>query len=308
VETVFAGYLLVEVAPPWRYDVGESNRFPQGLWDAVKEAWNTAAIEKFTALMPDPEYSREGHTRVLYFRRPRGALFASYEKGEYVVPEGEVVALVKALAKERDGFGRFARYKEDTSSMRDPLVCTHGSHDLCCGSFGYPLYEELRRTYVARPEARLRVWRTSHLGGHRFAPILVDLPEGRYWGRLEGPENLENLVFRNGPASDLRPYYRGWAGLSGRFEQIAEREILALKGWGWTRYPKAGEVLEADEEGDHAEVRIEYQNTDGVLGAYEATVETKDRVETLLNSGTEPLREAQRYVVSRLEKVTARRK
>ena len=34
--TPFTGYLLVEVAPPWKYDVGESRRFPEGLWEAVK--------------------------------------------------------------------------------------------------------------------------------------------------------------------------------------------------------------------------------------------------------------------------------
>ena len=68
----FTGYLLVEVAPPWKYDVGESRRFPEGLWEAVKGLWDASIVEKLTAIMPDPEYSREGHTRVTLLRKPSG--------------------------------------------------------------------------------------------------------------------------------------------------------------------------------------------------------------------------------------------
>jgi hypothetical protein len=302
--TPFAGYLLVEVAPPWKYDVGESRRFPEGLWEAVKGVWDAGIVEKFTAIMPDPEYSREGHTRVILLRRPSSPYFATYEKEEYLAPEGEVVALVEALAKEPDGPSRFVCYREDDPRVRDILVCTHGSHDLCCGRFGYSLYEELRQEYAAASEGRLRVWRTSHLGGHRFAPNLIDLPEGRYWGHLK-PESLENLILRNEPVSEMRRFYRGWAGLSGKFEQIAEREILVREGWEWIGHLKRGRTLAVDEEESRAEVRIDYTAREGsVSGTYEATVEGSGSVMTLASSGTGALEEARQYHVSRLEGVT----
>ena len=300
--TPFTGYLLVEVAPPWKYDVGESRRFPESLWEAVKGLWEAGVVEKFTAIMPDrDEYSREGHSRAILLRRPTGSFFASYQKEDYLVPEDELVPLVEALS-EPERSSRFGRYGEDTSHVRDILVCTHGSHDVCCGRFGYPLYQELRQEYAAASEGKLRVWRTSHMGGHRFAPNLIDLPEGRYWGRMRS-EDLENFVTRSGPASDLRGFYRGWAGLGGEFEQIAEGEAFSREGWGWTEYPKAGEVIEVDEEGERAEVRIEYRTPDGSSGAYEATVEAVGSVATLLDSGTEALQEVRQYGVSRFEQV-----
>jgi hypothetical protein len=302
--TPFTGYLLAEVTPPWKRDIVDSRRFLEALREAVERVRNVGVVDKFTGLLPDPEYSREGHIRILYFRRPP-ELFAAYEKEEYVVPENEAVSLVEALA-DPDRSSRFARYREDLPHIRDLLVCTHGSRDVCCGRFGYPIYEELRRRYTTGSEGGLRVWRTSHLGGHRFAPNLMDLPEGRYWGRLES-EVLENLVFRDGTVSEHRRFYRGWAGLRSKFEQIAEREAFVREGWEWTGYLKAGEVLEEDE--DHAEVRIEYQSPYGcVSGAYEATVEAAGSVMTLSNSGTEPLQEARQYRVSRLEKVPSRNK
>jgi hypothetical protein len=298
--TPFGGYLLVEVAGPWGYDVGQSRDFPEGLWEAVMGLWDAGIMEKFTAVMPDREYSREGHSRAILLRRPGDSFFASYQKEDYLVPEDELVPLVEALS-EPEGPSRFARYGENTSHVRDVLVCTHGSHDVCCGRFGYSLYKELRQEYTAASEGKLRVWRTSHLGGHRFAPNLIDLPEGRYWGRMR-PEDLENFVMRKGSVSELKEFYRGWAGLGGEFEQIAEGEAFAREGWEWVEYPKAGEVVEADEDGERAEVRIEYRTPDGASGAYEATVEAVGSVETLMSSGTGELKEARQYGISRFEK------
>ena len=297
----FVGYLGIEVAPSWKHDVTESPRFPEGLREAVKRAQDAGVIGKFTALFPDPVYSRVGYARALYLHKPPGP-FVAYDKSEYAVPEGEIVPLVEALAEGQDGLSRFERYEEDTSRVRDILVCTHGSHDACCGKFGYPVYETLRYGYAGASKRQLRVWRTSHIGGHRFAPTLIDFPEGRYWGHLE-PEALEKLVLRKGPVSELGRFYRGLAGLSGKFEQIAEREIFMREGWEWTRYLKSGKTLEADETEDRAEVRIEYATPSGNTGAYEATVEANGTVMTLSNSGSDPLQEAKQYRVSRLERV-----
>jgi hypothetical protein len=297
----FVGYLGIEVAPSWNHDVTESPGFPEGLREAVKRAQDAGVIGKFTALFPDPVYSREGYARALYLHKPPGP-FVTYDRSEYAVPEGEIVPLVEALAEGQDGLSRFERYEEDTSRVRDILVCTHGSHDACCGKFGYPVYETLRYGYAGASKRQLRVWRTSHIGGHRFAPTLIDFPEGRYWGNLE-PEALEKVVLRKGPVSELGRFYRGLAGLSGKFEQIVEREIFMREGWEWTRYLKSGKTLEADETEDHAEVRIEYATPSGNTGAYEATVEANGTVMTLFNSGPDPLQEAKQYRVSRLERV-----
>jgi hypothetical protein len=299
--TPFVGYLGVEIAPPWRDTVTESRGFPKGLREAVERALGAGTIGKFTALFPDPVYSREGYARVLYLHKAPGP-FVAYEKSDYVVPEGELVSLIEALTEDPDRLSRFERYEKDTSRVRDILVCTHGSHDACCGKFGYPVFETLRYGYAAASEGQLRVWRTSHIGGHRFAPTLIDFPEGRYWGHLE-PEVLAKLVLREGSVSELGQFYRGWAGLSGKFEQIAECEIFAREGWEWARYPKSGKTLEADENEDRAEVRIEYATPGGNAGAYEATVEAKGTVMTLCNSGPDPLQEAKQYRVSRLVKV-----
>lgn len=58
------------------------------------------------------------------------------------------------------------------------LVCVHARRDACCALLGGPLAVDLAARW---PE---QVWRSSHLGGHRFAPTLLALPEGIQYGRL----------------------------------------------------------------------------------------------------------------------------
>lgn len=59
------------------------------------------------------------------------------------------------------------------------LVCTHGTRDRCCAKWGMPVFEALRQRDADR------VWQSSHLSGHRFAPTFLSLPDGLLWGRFD---------------------------------------------------------------------------------------------------------------------------
>jgi hypothetical protein len=58
------------------------------------------------------------------------------------------------------------------------LVCTHGVHDRCCAKFGNALYQQMDRS------AGEDAWQVSHIGGCRFAPNVVVLPQGLVQGRV----------------------------------------------------------------------------------------------------------------------------
>ena len=62
------------------------------------------------------------------------------------------------------------------------LVCTHGTHDLCCAKFGHATYQAM--CAAIRPAGGASVWQTSHVGGCRFAPNVVVLPQGIVYGRV----------------------------------------------------------------------------------------------------------------------------
>jgi hypothetical protein len=105
------------------------------------------------------------------------------------------------------------------------LVCTNGRRDVCCASFGRPM--------VTAAHERLpgRVWETTHLGGHRFAPTCAVLPHGIVHGRMDADAAAHVLD----EARDGRMVLAGYRGRStfdgpGQVAEVAVREATGLLG------------------------------------------------------------------------------
>lgn len=225
----FGQCLVLELPLPWAAEVTVSRKFAEGLLDAVNEARKEGEMP-LLGVAPDPQYSTPGFIRVMMFRCPSPP-FSVYEKEEYLVPMDRLVVLVKALILRTEDLEAFSEYKDEPPNIRDLMVCTHGTHDQCCGKFGYPLYAALRKM-CAQQNASVRVWRTSHFTGHRFSPTLIDFPEGRFWGNLTSRKDIARLTTRSGALLDLDRCYRGCAGAS-YIVQFAEREMFRREGWAY---------------------------------------------------------------------------
>jgi hypothetical protein len=66
------------------------------------------------------------------------------------------------------------------------LICSHAKRDICCAQRGRPIAKELaRRLEVAGMSPQQAVWECSHIGGHRFAPVGLQLPHGWVHGRFD---------------------------------------------------------------------------------------------------------------------------
>jgi hypothetical protein len=305
-------WLIIEIPQPWSKNIFEENPTLKSLVGLFQELVFQHGINlKPILIAPDREYSDAGFTRIFYYYRP-AKLFSQFEKQEFVIPTSKAIALVTAIFKQLmqqpNDLSEFQKYQQQTNHVRELMVCTHTQVDLSCGRFGTPIYRQLRQEYAPASNGKLRVWQTTHFGGHQFAPTLIDLPQGCLWGHIE-PEVLDLLVQRNGSVFGVRQYYRGWTGLS-KFEQIAEREIWMQSGWNWLNYLKAGKVVTMEEvaegkEPDWAEVRIDFADPDSsTKGAYEAKIEVCGEVMTALNSAKEiELEAVKQYRVSHLAKV-----
>ncbi|MBE9101798.1 sucrase ferredoxin [Vacuolonema iberomarrocanum] len=236
-------WILVEVPLPWPSTLFTESPLTKQITPIVKKLiFKRGIMVRPLAIAPDPEYSQPGHTRVIYYYRP-AQQFAEYTKQEYVVPSDQtsplVMALLNTLLNRTKEIDQFAPYQQDTTALREILVCTHTQVDLACGRYGTPIYRELRKTY-GQPGQPLRVWQSVHFGGHRLAPTLVDLPTGQLWGHLEA-DVLPQLIHRSGDPHEMRRFYRGWTGAS-KFEQIAEREAWMQAGWDWFTYPRTTQI------------------------------------------------------------------
>ena len=83
------------------------------------------------------------------------------------------------------------------SSNKQLFVCTHGRHDQCCAKFGQQLFDTLRES-IPDTDPSIEIWESSHLGGHRFAPTVLDMPSGKMYGRV-GPSLINALLYEELP-------------------------------------------------------------------------------------------------------------
>ncbi len=121
------------------------------------------------------------------------------------------------------------------------LVCTQGSHDVCCGSDGERLAVAADAAYPAGA-----VHRVSHTGGHRFAPTALTFPDGRMWAFLAA-DDLPALRDGTVDPAVLGPACRGWWGAAGGAAQVAERAVWMATG----RHDDRRRVEVSDDRGPH---------------------------------------------------------
>lgn len=193
---------------------------------------------RILAIAPDKKASTKDKRHLFFYQQPPDAA-ATYQQWHYHIPTEQLVPLIRALIFRPKESDTFVAYRQP--SARALFVCTHTRYDLACGRFGTPLYRTLRDRYA---QADISIWRTTHFGGHRFAPTLIDFPTAQFWGHLE-PEVLDTLIHRKGEISELEPFYRGWSGME-RWAQIVERSLWMQQGWDWLSQPRSARIIRRD--------------------------------------------------------------
>lgn len=303
----FEDSIVLEIPLPWKNSIySKAGALPQEILDLFA-IWLKNYREgkgyphRLLMVAPDTAYSRPGHRRVMFYTRQPG-VFAQFDKIEYLVPDDQMGALVWALYEAKDDLPRFDAYRiPEADAIRDVMVCTHGTVDVACAKFGYPLFKHLRKTYSSD---MLRVWRVSHFGGHVFAPTLIDMPIGHYWAYVEEAQAAQ-IMQRSGDVRDLRGHYRGWAGLESSFLQVAEREMWQCEGWDWFAYPKSGQIIsqEADtEEPQWGEIQMDYTSPTQ-KGIYRARVEVHKHINVFPSTDYKKEYPYPQYMVTDLRKV-----
>lgn len=223
-----AGFVLVEWPLPWPRDAGDVQ--------ALEPVRGVVAGRGFRIQLVVPEADRS--RRVALYRRPPGP-FTRFEgrelhvqvdaagRGESSASEGapDDAAIGDALGRATE---RLLSGGGEPVGRCEVLLCTHGRRDRCCGSLGTRLWEQLRGSGIEGSGVRLA--RTSHTGGHRFAATCVVLPAGTAWGFID-PDALRRVALGAGPLDDLLPRYRGCSGLDSPAAQALERAVLAEAGW-----------------------------------------------------------------------------
>ena len=237
------GFLLVDWPLPWPRDASDIE-----VLAPVRAALKGTGV-RLQLVVPRPDCDTRS---IVLHRQPpdAGGWFTSFQRRSCDVAPGEVVEGALDLVA---GGGDV-----DIDAV-DVLVCGHGSRDRCCGSAGTSLA-------LSALAAGTAVRRTSHTGGHRFAPTGLVLPVGTSWAFLD-EDALYRVVHRQGPLDDLLPRYRGCPGLASPAAQAVERVAFGEIGWTWLDHRRRGVDL------GEGRVRLEAVAPDGRELAWEAEVE-----------------------------------
>jgi hypothetical protein len=187
------------------------------------------------------------HTVICYWR-PAGEWFRSYSRMELEVARPELADTVARLLR---GEGLERQAGDDVDS--DLLLCTHGTRDRCCAKLGGGLFRDLSECLPAGA----RLWRTSHTGGHRFAPTAISLPDGLMWAGLDLDLAL-GVLRRDLSNEQIERHLRGCTGIGDGLRQAADAAAFARHGWSWLQLERRATVVEDD--GSRAEVEITFHN------------------------------------------------
>ena len=232
--------IFLETMEPWERTINASADYPQELDILIQKQRKSLKIPiSINAIAPDQQYSLPGRRKVFVFiQNPKNPL--EYETLVGSCKRSTTLNFFRSLfASQQSPFtGSIDLNSLDKNfsiaaekNTRDIMLCCHGQRDPCCGTFGLEIYNYLRNHSKTQQE-NCRIWKTSHIGGHKFAPTLIEFPSMRVWGHIT-QESAEKISFQHEPVSDLIHNYRGFSGFQHPFEQVAEKDFFQEMSWNY---------------------------------------------------------------------------
>ncbi len=221
--------VLVEVVEPWPKPVAKHDV----LATLVAVAQAHPEQVRLLAAIPHDEHN----PRVIALRPATGGM----TRAEQSLGDDATRALLAVLTDEAP-----EEVAIDSDKARTLLVCTQGSHDVCCGEDGAEFAAAIESE---RPD--VEIFRVSHTGGHRFAPTAMSLPDGRMWAYLTA-ELAGDIIDRRGSTDVLAPLCRGWWGAATGPAQVAERAVFAKVGFAVDLEQR---IISVGNDGAHVQVQ-----------------------------------------------------
>ncbi len=277
----YTDYLLVGWAMPWPSKVALMG--PLGEIEARLAELGPPRRVRVQAVVPAGARRPEGNFVVRWSRIPGG--FRGFERQRLEVdsPEDLAAACEQIMhtvpSTSVNGNGSVHAAGSSARATRDVLVCGHGSRDVCCGRLGPRLVADLDDV----PD-EVSLWRSSHLGGHRYAPTALSFPEGAYWGFLD-PPTLRAVLHRDPEPATIIDHYRGSAGFDHPGSQLVEAALLVQEGWASLDYEKTATVTPGD---GVDEVELQFVRPDGSPGALRGVSERVRQVQLTECEGPGP--------------------
>ena len=187
------GWLLLEHPGPWPVDAVAGSGIEPAVLRLLRDAAAAAGARILLVRRPGRPV-RDTPRRWILSRTGRATVAGPWQE------DADLRAAAAALTEPTGPRG------EPAPAEALVLVCAHGVHDTCCAIRGRPVAAALTEHFPGQ------VWECSHVGGDRFAPNVLLLPDGFYYGNLD-PESAVRAVGQHlAGAVDAR-WLRGMASV-----------------------------------------------------------------------------------------------
>ncbi len=253
-------YLLIELPLPWPKSIEDHPLLAGVDLATADDSTRVLAVLSDQPASVGPDGSPVH--RVIAYRGSDGTTFSHFQRHEAFIARHDLVDVVNDIV-----MGELSDLEPVDDGVTDVLICTHGTRDRCCGTQGARLFLDL----VGEELTDVRLWRTSHTGGHRFAPIALTFPDGYTWGRIDAAE-LHRVLDQSIEPNELFEKNRGCMGFADPAAQVADSVALAEFGWDWLTSEREARVT--PEHGGR-ELAVEIG---GELGQLVVVVRRGDRV------------------------------
>ena len=215
-----SAWIVLEHPGPWGARILDGPALPPEVATHLR-AGTASGVTTLLARRPETRAQRAG----------LHAWIARSTPGGLLLREGDLDAYEEVLSWDLAAIGR-GELPPFGSVSTSPVhfVCTNGARDQCCAVDGRALVSALcdPQTTQTSPDA---VWECSHIGGHRFAPVMLTLPAGTVHGRLT-VEQAREVIKAADRGDVVLDAYRGRSGLPAAFQAAAihARRNLGLVG------------------------------------------------------------------------------
>ncbi|MGF1495010.1 MAG: sucrase ferredoxin [Microcoleaceae cyanobacterium] len=276
--THYSTYVLIECPMPWAYDAFDSPKIPARLKSLI-QAVKLAKLSVRFLLITQNQRRNLDRLKLIVYEQVQEKFSDGYRGFETEVEDLEQAAKVA-----EQHFFKAIRVEDyplqtlQPSTSRDILVCTHGSHDKCCAKYGNPFYNQATDMANELKMSEVRVWKSSHFGGHRFAPTAIHFPDGRYYGLLDAT-SFQSILTQTGEMQHLQRVYRGWSILPIEV-QVLERKLMRHHGWHWFDYRVALQSIHYNPDKTEIQTELAFKGKTGVIYLCEARL-MKDESKTL---------------------------
>lgn len=163
-------WIMLEYTGAWGRDAFAESDLPAEVKAHIEEAQKAIPRSRLQLIKQDPPYDLPNITLAI-------AICRESDPALYVF-EFEECASVTSLDF-LDVVVNEEHYKANRVTDSMVLICTNAKRDRCCAVRGLPTYSQLVEVIGTS------VWRTTHLGGHRFGATGVVLPHGLVYGQLD---------------------------------------------------------------------------------------------------------------------------